>query len=301
MKITKHRNRWRVSVNGKKHSFATYEEATVFVKTQSSIKLWDILSVSRPQKPIIPTINFDNPIALCFLSDLHIGSKGVDYYQLRKDAEIIAKTDGMYAVFHGDGIDNWIIPKLSPLQRGQAISFDDEWAIFQAWLETLGSKLQVVVAGNHDNWTYKLSGIDFLKHILSPIVLYDQEQIIFDAKVGSKTVRICVRHKWRGYSIYNVTHGIERSARDIDADIYVGGHFHVATLGRWFTVRERDRLAIITSTYKVQDQYAKTLGLPPSQHHGACAVIIDDKSSDIIFIRNLQQASEYITYKRRKV
>lgn len=300
MKIAKHGKKWRVFHKTGWQYFTTYIDACEYVKTHSINKLWDTLAQIETGPADIPQFHFTAPTALCFLSDLHIGSSGVDYAQLRIDAETIAKTDGMHAIFHGDGIDNWIIPKLSPLQRGQAVPFDDEWALFRLWLDTLGKKLMVVVAGNHDNWTRRMGGVDFLEHLTKPIALYDDEEVLFDVIVGKRTTRICVRHKWRGHSIYNPTHGIERAARDIDADVYVGGHFHIATLARWFTVRERDRLAIITSTYKVYDSYQRTLGLPPSQHRGACAIVIDPKDKDLIFFRDINAAAKYVTYLRKR-
>lgn len=299
MKITKARQQWRIWHNGGWVYFKSYDDAAEYVKIHSTKKLWDTLASLSAEPVEVPQFRFTKPTALCFLSDLHIGSSGVDYAQLRTDAETIAKTDGMHAIFHGDGIDNWIIPKLAPLQRGQAVPFDDEWALFRLWLDTLGTKLMVVVAGNHDNWTRRMGGIDFLGHLTRPIALYDDEQIMFDVSIGKKLIRICVRHKWCGHSIYNPTHGIERAARDIDADIYVGGHYHIATLARWFTVRERDRLAIITSTYKTSDAYQRTLGLPPSQHRGACAVVIDPHSADLMFFRDLKSAARFLTYIRQ--
>ena len=86
------------------------------------------------------TIKGTEPFAIAYLSDLHIGGD-IDYAALRRDVECIGETRRMYAEFHGDGIDNWIIGKLAGLQRGQALAFDAEVQLFAAVLHKLAGKL----------------------------------------------------------------------------------------------------------------------------------------------------------------
>lgn len=301
MYIYRHGKKFRIDAmkNGKRtrYTFDTYEEAQAFAESHEQERRWGIgvksIDVQRRQATLP-----DEPYGIAFLSDLHFGSPYTDYAQAKADAIAIASTPGLYAVFHGDGIDNWILPKMAGLQRGQAMPFDDEMAMFKDWLGMLGRKLLVVVAGNHDNWTYTLSGIDFLKNLVNPMTFYDQHQAIFDIIAGQHQMRFAVRHKWRGQSILNPTHGMERAARDIDADVYVGGHTHIATLARYFTVRDRDRLAILTGTYKRWDSYGHALGLPPSQHSGAGVLVVDPRKGHT-FIRDVAEASDYLTWKRK--
>jgi hypothetical protein len=111
---------------------------------------------ARKQRQAITLPN--EPVAIAFLSDLHIGSAGTDYQAIKVDAELIAATPGMYAGFHGDGTDNWIVGKLTALQRGQAIGFDAERLLFESWIDLIAPKLLWWVEGNHDDWTEKLVG-----------------------------------------------------------------------------------------------------------------------------------------------
>jgi len=328
MPPVKHRNKWRFLVreNGDRSwkSFATYEEAKkaheIHMESRKNSKnaihveiasieeiddienLWDYVEENQHiKRSDFPQIFLPNkPFAIVFLSDLHIGSSGVDYKQVRIDAETVKNTENMYAVFHGDGIDNWIIPKLAPLQRGQLIPFDKEIALFKAWLTTIQEKLIAVVAGNHDNWTTKMSGIDWLHGIVAPHALYDSQQMIFDVNFGGKSLRICVRHKWRGTSIHNPTHGLERASKDIDADIYVGGHTHIGTLFRGFVVRNKYRIAVLTGTYKNHDNFARELNLPDSMHSGSGAVIVDVDGT-MTWTQNVQEAAAYVKFKNEKI
>ena len=323
----KHYNKWRfrVRMNGKRilYSFNTYEEAITayndyyennkknthlldhpeimsIEQTTDTDALWDYAeSYQHVKNSSIPQINMPNrPFAIVFLSDIHIGSAGVDYRQARIDAETVRDTPNMYAVFHGDGIDNWIIPKIAGLQRGQLLPFDKEIALFKAWLKTIETKLMAVVAGNHDNWTTRMSGIDWLRDVVAPKALYDPQQITFDLNFGNKTLRVCVRHKWRGSSILNPTHGMERASKDIDADIYVGGHTHIGTLFRSFVTRNKYRIAVLTGTYKLHDVYAEELNVPECANTGSGAVIVDSDGS-MTWTANVQEAARYVTFKNQ--
>lgn len=264
--------------------------------------LWEFVEANQVNRRTdTPRILMPNePFAIAFISDLHIGSAGCDYKKARADAEIVRDTPGMYAIFHGDGIDNWILPKMAGLQRGQMVPFDQEIALFGAWMKTIGEKLICVVAGNHDNWTSRMSGIDVVANVTPPTTLYDQNQILFDLKWSVNSLRICVRHKWRGSSQANPTGGMEKSARDLDADVYVGGHTHIGTLFRSFVVRGKDRLAVLTGTYKTHDEYAAELGFPESSHSGCGAMVVDPDGS-ITWIRDLKEAARYLAFKRSEV
>jgi len=193
----------------------------------------------------------ERPFAIVPLSDFHIGSPSVDYIQLKKDVETIRDTPRMWAIFFGDGCDNWIVSKLSHLQRGQVLTFDAEVQLLTVVLETLSDKLKVVVAGNHDNWTRKLAGFDRIKAALRGTrVLYDPYEVVFDLCHGDNATRIKVRHQWKYASVFNATHGIEvgweRGGEDFD--IGFGGHTHTGTLCRPFIRHGRIRYAILIGT-----------------------------------------------------
>lgn len=272
-------------------------------------EIWDLAELSfdatleKEKRRNAQRIEFPSqPIALVLLSDLHIGNISTDYRQLRKDAELIQRTEGMHAIFHGDGIDNWIVPKLQQLQRGQAVNFEQELMLFESWLTMISDKLIAVVSGNHDNWTFSMSGIDIVKRMLKKTkVLYDRDEIRTIISVGNQEWEFCIRHKWLGSSIYNPTHGIERYSRmGASFDIGIGGHTHIASLSREFVSNDnRQCMAIITGTYKRYDGFARQLGLPKCPHNGSGAIILKPDGS-ALWIRNLEDAADYVTYLRNQ-
>lgn len=242
----------------------------------------------------------NQPVAIAFISDLHFGSAGTDYQSAYEDAQLIANTDGMYAVFHGDGIDNWIVPKLQSIQRYQAVNGDEEIELFFSWLDLIKHKLLVVVAGNHDNWTKKMSGLDMIQRELrNTKVIYDPNEVRLHLYVGDGFWRIKIRHKWRYGSIYNPTHGIEVGwdRGDWDFDIGVAGHTHIGTLFRSFIRHNQERLAVITGAYKMSDHFATEIGFAQTNHRG-CGAVIFKPNGSVFWTRDLREASEYVTWLR---
>lgn len=242
------------------------------------------------------------PIAIALLSDLHLGSSGTDYEAAYNDATIVAATEGFYASFHGDGVDNWIIGKLAGLQRYQAIPFKKELMLFVDWLDILKERFLWVVPGNHDNWTEKLSGIDVVANALRGCkALYDPNQVIFRLSIGNASHLIKIRHKWRYGSIYNSTHGIEvgYDRGDTQFDIGIGGHTHITTVCRPFWRHDSERWAILTGAYKRLDKFGEELGFPSTKASGGAALVFWPDGRKL-FMPDIQTAASYLAYERSK-
>lgn len=247
-------------------------------------------------------IKIPSPSGVAQLSDFHLGNDGTDYEALAQDVKIIRDTSGLYCGFTGDGVDNWIVGKLVALQRNQALDFDSEWLLFEWILKELDESMLWVVAGNHDNWTMKIAGIDRLEHLLKGTYkLYHPQQIVFNLEVGPQTHTVKVRHKWRGNSIFNPTHGIEVGWErgGTDFDIGIGAHTHIATLYRQNIKHGKVIHTILTGTYKLYDEYGEEVGYAPSHGRGSTALIFD-KNGNIQFFNELEQAADYLTYLRKR-
>lgn len=245
-------------------------------------------------------ISGNKPVAVVLMSDIHLGGGDVDYRSVKADAELVANTDGMYAIGVGDYTDNWI-GKLEGLQRGQAVNFEAEIALMEWWFETLKKKLVAVVAGNHDTGrTKRLAGIDYIKRMLKGAeLLYDTEEVRFLLTLGKAAWRVKLRHIWRGNSQYNDTHAIEKDPRfgDDAFDIGIGGHTHRGTLFREFMFHGQRRLAVLCGTYKMHDQYAVQLGYPRSPHDASGALILFPDGR-MMHMQDLGIAADFLNYAR---
>lgn len=220
----------------------------------------------------------DKPIALCGLADMHIGGEGVDYPRLEQEVDIIAQTPGMYAITLGDECDNFILNWCMGIRMGTATTIPDEWAAVEYILGKLGKKHMASVSGNHNEWSTLVSGMDIFGGIISqlnPTILYDRDDCRFRVEVGDNVRVQRIRHKWRGSSIYNPTHAIERAAQThADFDDGWGAHTHVSGLVRQFNNRGKTGYAIQLGTYKRADDYSVRNGFVPPNEATACTLIM---------------------------
>lgn len=241
------------------------------------------------------------PCALALLSDLHFGSPNTDYRSAKRDAEIVRDTEGMYAEFHGDGVDNWIIGKLQGQSKNQPMTIDAEFRLFVNWIEMIGEKLLWVIPGNHENWSYILAGVDRVRAALAETrVLYDPHEVVLDLLVGPSLWTIKARHQWRNQrTVFNDTHGLQVGWErgDTDFDIGVGGHTHTGTFFTPFVRHRKRRLAALTGSYKVDDGYARKLGYRSTSGLGCGAIVFHPDGRTANF-DNLETAADFLEFWR---
>lgn len=243
----------------------------------------------------------DEPVAIAFLSDLHIGSAGTDYTAIREDAEMIQHTPGLYAGFHGDGTDNWIVGKLTSLQRGQAVGFDAERLLFESWVSMVADKLLWWVGGNHDQWSEKLIGSSPDRALIKDkLILWDRNQCAVKIKHCGIERTALIRHKWRFNSVFNASHGLQVGWErgDVDYTWAIGGHTHIGTYCHPFHRHNKRRYAILTGAYKKVDGFGEEIGFASPKDNGCGAMVLNVDGSQVFF-DTLAPAVDYLAYLRR--
>lgn len=221
-----------------------------------------------------------------FMADLHLGGIGVDYLAVDRTITLIKSLADhgieVVAVLAGDLIDNYIIGRLQSLRKGISPFMSiEEWGLVDYALGRLSDYLVASVGGNHDHWSYALGGVDILaqRHReLTPGIMYDEHELGYVLQIGETEIKVIVRHRWKGNSKYNPTHGIDDHhwTRGRDADVYVGAHTHRGGLAREFDNGGKVGWAIICGSYKKDDEYGVELGLPPQLPTSAVALICDE-------------------------
>ncbi len=249
-------------------------------------------------------IDTDQPFGIVWLADVHAGSSGTDYERLFKEIEIINGTPGLYIGTVGDLVDNFILTKLAFIRHDTRLNISDEWAIVRKILKAIAPKHLIAVGGNHDHWTRVMSGIDYFHSVLnaiSPTTLYDSDDCRFTLKAGHSVWPGRVRHRWRGSSIYNPTHGMERAyAFDHDFVFAVGAHTHVSGLARQFNASGRATgLAVLCGAYKRTDPHAITMGFPTPNRSTAMTIMFDPATGSMTGFDNLETAAKTIGAFRR--
>lgn len=251
---------------------------------------------------IIPEreINFDyGTVGLVFMADLHLGNAGVDYARIDREIDLILDTPGMYVVTVGDLIDNFIIGRLMQLRMNESpMVVQKEWVLVRRVMRRLAPRLIACVSGNHDNWTYVLSGVDYFQEVtkqIQPHVLYAKDELRSIVRVGDHEFRLRARHKWRGFSMYNPTHGTERGAKFDDYPFHIGvaAHTHAGGYSRDFNVHGENATAILCGTYKRKDSYAIVEGFSRPNRSTAVTAIIDDEGG-LMGVNNLRMARNYL-------
>ncbi len=236
------------------------------------------------------------PVAIFFTGDQHIGNAGTDWGRVEDEQNAILETPGSYVWQMGDVVDNFVIGKLVAENMKAGASIMEQWWVAEDYLKRFENKLLAFLAGNHGMWTLKLSGIDYNKEITPEGVLYDSDQIKATIHVGDFQIRVWSRHKWRGNSIFNATHGLERAARNDNPrfDVYVGAHVHKGGMAREFILHQERKIAILSGAYKMVDDYAIEQGFEEHDSSTAVGLVIHEDgryfaSADVYAVQEYMQ------------
>jgi len=239
-------------------------------------------------------LSFKKPIGICFLFDQHLRAEGND--AAFKDADTILETPGMYAVIGGDVIDNAI--KFSP--HNSASTPSQEWQVFTDYARKLSKRLIVVVAGNHDLWSYDLAGIDATGWVARNVgARYARYAAYVSIDVSGTLYIVGVRHYYPGSGRNSPAAGAKRwikeSSRDID--VAVVGHRHTPGIEH-FHWRNKWRSAIQAGTYQKTSDYAARCGFDESVKSTPVVILPGNGEPHITYSDLTEQAIKHLRYLR---
>ena len=210
------------------------------------------------------------PVAIAFTGDWHCGASGVRYDLLRRDLDLIAKTDGAYAVGMGDWLEgvNITTKAASALYSGlfNDGGFQEVYVVKRA--EALQGKWLAILSGNHDEWIYRAAGITRMDQLADQLGAphFSQGGGTIFATVGEQRYVLGVRHNAQGNSQLNTTNP-QRRAFDTwpeweNVDLVCLAHLHYNDLH--IQPRRGSRCVYLRSgTYKTVDGYARDNGFTP--------------------------------------
>lgn len=169
------------------------------------------------------SIETDRPIAIAFLSDLHLGGGLVDYELLKKTGQIIKEHPLAYCITGGDATDSLYFS-----YGDEILNMQEQYVYFSKMLQWIGSEnILAGILGNHESWASK-SGvtnyIEFSENTRRPLL---RGVSFVDLKVGAINYKLLLSHKFRGSSYINPTHQEARANREMPgADIVLAAHTH---------------------------------------------------------------------------
>lgn len=242
-------------------------------------------------------IRFDSgPIAIVYAADHHFGDPGVDVERAFREAELIANTPGMWMGSGGDMANNMVIGSLRQARDFARSSIPDQWALLRKYLRLIMPKHLFSIPGNHVGWNTLLTGVDYFQEILESMndrSFYDPYVVTFKIVVGDWEIPCKARHKWRGNSMYNVTHAIERAAqREGDFLMGFGAHTHTGGYARHINVGGHNGVAVQAGTYKMYDDYAMRMGFEKPNESTAVAVVLNEQHHSFTCYDNLEACAD---------
>lgn len=257
-------------------------------------KLW--------RKFAVPT---KGPYALMFFGDPHLDDDGCNLPLFKAHAELAATTPHLYAVNIGDSTNNWT-GRLARLWAEQDASASTAREIVKHYLINSGIPWFLWLHGNHDLWDGPV-GRDFFE-LSSPefVTMEDWQAKVTLVSPNGHELRLWAAHNFKGNSIWNNMHGLERAAQMQDwAHLYVAGHHHDSGYRQGENPFRRFVYNLLrVRGYKYDDSYADHHGFGEYQHGAAAVAVIDPDGSKLNAVTCFLdpfEGADFLEWKRRKV
>ena len=244
------------------------------------------------------------PYALMFFGDPHVDDNGCNWPLLQAHCDLAAKTDALYAINIGDSTNNWT-GRLARLWAEQDTSSSTARAMAKWLLSDSGVPWFLWLHGNHDLWDGPVGAGWFEAHRPHFVAMEDWQAKVTLASPNGHKLRLWAAHNFKGNSIWNNMHGLERAAQMQDwAHLYVAGHHHDTGLRQgenphrgfcYWLARARG--------YKFMDHYAELHGFGEHQFGASVLAVIDpdaDKPNAVQCFLDPFEGAEFLAWKRRQ-
>lgn len=211
------------------------------------------------------SIETNKPIAIALLSDLHVGSSGIDYELLKQTGEIIKEHPLAYCITAGDITDSLFFS-----YGDEVLNMQEQYVYMSKMLQWIGAEnILAGIVGNHESWASKTgvnNYIEFSNHLQRPLL---RGVSFVDLTVGKVPYRLMMAHKFLGSSYINPTHQESRANREIPgADIILAAHTHKPGESVIYQPQYGGgarKVALVNGkTFKKTDSYGKDKGFTPT-------------------------------------
>lgn len=239
------------------------------------------------------------------LSDVHLGDKECDMQLLYKHIESIKNDPNMYCILNGDLIDNATTNSVGDTYAATCSPME-QMKTCVAIFEPIKDKILSIATGNHEDRTYKQTGVDLTWFLANQLGVENRfigiGGVIFlrvgEEKRGRKDSSNKIRQV--PYTIYH-THGrgggrrpggkvnrLEDMASIIDTDIYIHSHTHLPVIMKNAfyrndihnqTISVADKLYVNTSANLNYGGYGQVYEFKPSSKANPI-IILDGTKKD---------------------
>lgn len=250
------------------------------------------------------TVPCSGPYALMFFGDPHLDDDGCNLTLWESHVDLAASTDNLFAVNIGDTTNNWV-GRLARLWANQDASAETARRLVKHYLGERGIPWFLWLSGNHDLWDGPVGRDVFQMHAPHYVTLEEWQAKVTLVSPNGHELRLWAAHNFKGNSIWNNMHGLERAAQMQDwAHLYVAGHHHDTGLRQG----ENPHRGFVYNLmrvrgYKFMDEYAELHGFGEYQHGAAGVAVVDpagDKLNAVTCFLDPFEAVDFLQFKRRK-
>lgn len=248
----------------------------------------------KPHDLVIRRITTDSPILLTNLSDAHLGNEFTDHGRALEDIRLVRDTPGAFAVFGGDGTDNFI--KHASAMISSTSTPAQEYAALEYYLSEGGKKLIAGVSGNHNFWTKGFAGVDYLTSVFGRLgIAYAPHRVRLVLHVNAIEYRIELRHNYRFKSALNLSNGLQRmyDFTDWQWDIGLLGHTHDGPFCVPFERHGSTRWGGLAGSYKVFCDHGEQWGFNNAIPSSPAFILYPDRH-EIVGFKDLRIAIAYL-------
>jgi hypothetical protein len=273
-----------------------FDETTDLLQRAQHLK--KEMSAEQDEGVWYPDIDTTKPFAVLFATDIHYGSLRTDYDLLKKHLDIVENTPNFGMITNGDEIDNFtVLGKWASGAYENPLMPQDQALAFLEKLKMLDDKGKIgaISFGNHNNMMFA-AGYDFYDTFLR-----DYKANIFPSGgflhlvIGDQHYGIAMSHTYWGRSKLNPTNAAKRfwEYEYPQADVAFLGHTHQSEVLSWER-GGRERIAVIGGTYKLDDTYAKKLGIGGRGGSPGITLVFNPKEHEMVPFKHIEQAVEYL-------
>lgn len=240
------------------------------------------------------SIAANQPIALTFISDVHLGSQYTNYDAFFADLKLISGDPRFFVCVGGDWQDKFMPSfKDAAAVTSQIVPADIQLLFTKKILEALSPSIVACIGGNHNEMDMRLTGIstERMIHRDSPAAFMPNGGLL-TLTVGGAQYKILWKHHWRFNSALNQFNTHHRMLEGLDptVDIVVTEHEHnpgIESVERFAFGERRTVISIRTGAYKEADPFSvkfyksgrrgpQTLILWPDRREAPMAIHGDD-------------------------
>lgn len=249
----------------------------------------------------VPT---NGPYALMFFGDPHLDDDGCNLPLFKAHAKLAAETPNLYAVNIGDSTNNWA-GRLARLWANQDASAETAREIVKHYMVGSGIPWFLWLHGNHDMWDGPVGRDFFEGNCPSFVTMEDWQAKVTLVSPNGHELRLWAAHNFKGNSIWNNMHGLERAAQMQDwAHLYVAGHHHDCGYRQGENPHRRFVYNLLrVRGYKFDDEYAALHGFGEHQHGAAGVAVIDpdgNKLNAVTCFLDPYEGADFLSWKRQR-